>query len=226
MPIPDYGFWKGKPLSYHVDGHDDRSPHINLVFKDDHNNRLKAAINVKSQANPSELAYWFNSNFSHPITRRLDRSQYGFQSIDPTDASVQGLALDYLCTRNLLRIQDGRILPFDEDGSDNDILDQLRPILDDAIDQKADIYLYGSRFNTGDGIHDVHMNQGSPGRRFRRDNGKNTDGGMLFRFPDGHWEAVFLAFASQQVPTDDHGQPTPDSKPLAKIISRRGRARL
>ncbi len=55
MPIRDYGVWKAKPLSYTVDGPGDRSPHINLVFGDDQNSELKAAINVKSQASPSEL---------------------------------------------------------------------------------------------------------------------------------------------------------------------------
>jgi uncharacterized protein YukJ len=226
MPIPDYGFWKAKPVSYKVDGPSDQTPHINLIFKDNDNDKLKAAINVKSQANPSELVYWFDRNFSHPLTRALENRPYGFQWMESRDPSAQSLALDYIRTRNLLQIQDGRLLPYDEDGPDNDILDQLQPILDDAISQQADIYLYGSRFNTGDGIHDVHMNQGSPGRRFRRDNGVNTDGGILFRFPDGHWEAVFLAFASQQVPTDDNGQPEQDSRSLANILRARGRARL
>ncbi|OCT49961.1 hypothetical protein CLCR_07588 [Cladophialophora carrionii] len=212
MPIPDYGFWKAKPVSYKVDGPSDRTPHINLVFKDDDNDRLKAAINVKSQANPSELVYWFD-----PLC---------FKWTESRDPSAQSLALDYLRTPDLVHVQEGRLLPYDEHGPDNDILDQLRPILDDAIRQQADVYLYGSRFDSGDGIHDVHMNQGSPGRRFRKDNGVNTDGGILFRFPDGHWEAVFLAFASQQIPTDDDGHPTRDSRSLANLLRSGGRARL
>ena len=76
MPIPDYGFWKGKPVSYKVDGPRDRTPHITLVFKDNDNDNLKAAINVKSQANPSELVYWFDRNFSHPLTRSLSNKPY------------------------------------------------------------------------------------------------------------------------------------------------------
>ena len=216
MPIPKYGVWKGTPISYQVDGPGDRSPHLNLVFKDDQTDGLKAAINVKSQANPSELVYWFNRNFSHPLTHDLENQRYGFQAIDPNDQRTRSLALDYIRTHDLLEIQSGRLLPFEEDGPDNDILDQLQPILDDAIKQQADIYLYGSSF--GEGIHDVHMNQGSPGDRFREDNGAGTDGGFMLKFPDGHWEAVFLAFASQQIPTGDDGQPTDDSKSLAKIL--------
>jgi len=220
MPITNYGVWKGTPLSYEVDGPSDRTPHINLVFGDSENDNLKAAINVKSQASPSELVYWFNRTFSSPLTNALESLASGFQSISYGDDSTSSLALDYIRTPNLLNFQDGRLLPFNESGPNNDILDQLKPILDDAISQKADIYLYGSSF--GDGIHDVHMNQGSPGKQFKKDNGVGTDGGFLLRFPDGHWEAVFLAFASQQIPTDEDGNPTPDSKALADTVGVQG----
>ncbi|OAP64450.1 hypothetical protein AYL99_00422 [Fonsecaea erecta] len=223
MPISHYGVWKGFPLSYEVDGPNDRTPHINLSFKDDEDGTIerKAAINVKSQGQPNELVYWFDRNFSHPLTQDLERLDYGFHPIEPQNDDTQDLPLDYIRSRNLLRISNGRILPYLESGPDNDILDQLRPILDDAISQRADIYLYGSSF--GSGIHDVHMNQGSVGFS----NGVGQDGAFFLRFSDGHWEAVFLAFASQQIPTDDsNGQPLPDSTSLKNIIGRQGRARL
>ncbi len=138
--------------------------------------------------------------------------------------------MDYYRTQSLLDVQDGRLLPFDEQGDDNDILDQLQPILDEAIGgengPRADIYLFGQKFNTGDGIHDIHMNQGSPGQ-FSGDNGVSTDGGIIIRLPDGNWKAVFLAFASQQDPTDDRsGQPTRDSRPLWRILGGSARSRL
>jgi len=228
MPIRDYGVWKGKPISYKVDDPRDPTPHISLVFQDKHDDNIRAAINVKSSGTPSELVYWFDRNFSHPITRALKNIPQGFQPINPNSGSTRSLSLDYF-RRDLLRIQDGRVLPFTEDGPDDDILDQLEPILDDAIEQKADIYLFGSRFRDrrrGDGIHNVHMNQGSPQPQFKDDNGVGRDGGFLLYFPnDDHWEAVFLAFASQVNPTDDAGQPTPESTPLGEIISGRQRRR-
>ncbi|KIW51428.1 hypothetical protein PV05_10148 [Exophiala xenobiotica] len=224
MPIQDYGVWKGRPVSYEVDPPHDRSPHINLVFTGDGPRKLKAAINVKSQTKPHELVYWFDRNFSHPLTLALVQLDYGFQAIEPDDSQTMDLALDYVRTPDILQLQEGRILPFIEDGPDNDILDQLQPILDDAIQQKADIYLYGSSFGPG-GIHEVHMNQGSTGF----DNGVRQDGGFLLRFADGRWAAVFLAFASQRIPTDDtSGEPLPgsQSRSLKSIIESRGRARL
>jgi uncharacterized protein YukJ len=52
------------------------------------------------------------------------------------------------------------------------------------------------------------------------DNGVGEDGALIFSYPDdGHFEAVFLAFASQAIPTDDTtGEPASDSKTLADII--------
>ncbi|KIW20412.1 hypothetical protein PV08_00987 [Exophiala spinifera] len=222
MPIRDYGVWKGKPVSYTVDPPRDRTPHINLVFQSDGQTMLKAAINVKSKTKPHELVYWVDRTFSHPLTQYIETVDYGFKAIEPDDQQAATYALDYARTPGLLQFESGRILPFMEDGPDNDILDQLRPILDAAIEKQADIYLYGSSFGPG-GIHEVHMNQGSVGF----DNGVKQDGGLILRFPDGHWEAVFLAFASQQIPTDNiSGLPTPDSRSLKDIIQSGGRARL
>ncbi|KAJ9497135.1 hypothetical protein LTR99_002071 [Exophiala xenobiotica] len=219
MPIQDYGVWKGKPVSYKVDPPSDSSPHINLVFTGDGPTKLSAAINVKSTSQPSQLVYWFDRNFSHPLTQTLAQLDYGFQAIDSDDSQTKDLALDYVRTPDLLQLKEGRVLPFTEDGPDNDILDELQPILDDAIQQKADIYLYGSSYGTG--IHDIHMNQGSPGF----DNGVGQDGAFLLRFPDEHWEAVFLAFASQRIPTDDtSGDPLSgsQSQSLESIIESGG----
>ena len=227
MPIQNYGVWKGTPLSYRVDGPEDNTPHINLLFQDDQDNHLKAAINVKSGGTPSELVYWVHRNFSNDLTRDLADLNPGFHPIDSDNGNIGPLALDYF-RGNLLRIQDGQVLPFLENGPDNDILDQLKRILDRAISKQADIYLYGSQFQDpgrGGGIHNVHMNQGSPQRQFRRDNGVGRDGGFFLHFhDDDHWEAVFLGFASQIFPTDDvTGQPTRDGQALGDIIENGGR---
>jgi hypothetical protein len=66
-------------------------------------------------------------------------------------------------------------------------------------------------FSPGNGVHDIHMNQGnSP--QFRQDDGVWQDGGLLLAFPaprlaereaQGQWVAIFLAFQSQAWHTDD-----------------------
>ncbi len=40
-------------------------------------------------------------------------------------------------------------------GENNDIIDFVAPVLDEAIRRKAEIYLFGQKFPGG--IHDVHM---------------------------------------------------------------------
>ena len=52
-------------------------------------------------------------------------------------------------------------------------------------------------FVPGNGIHDIHMNQGNVGS-FVRDDGVWQDGGVLFHFPgEQQWTAIFLKFQSQ-----------------------------
>jgi hypothetical protein len=66
-------------------------------------------------------------------------------------------------------------------------------------------------FRPGNGIHDVHMNQGNRDEHWH-DNGIWSDGGLIFQWhesdPD-RWSAIFLAFQSQSWHTDDRGNPTP-----------------
>ncbi|MEV4019505.1 DUF2278 family protein [Nonomuraea angiospora] len=83
-------------------------------------------------------------------------------------------------------------------------------------DPEARVFVFGERwgpepsapdkvfgFRPGNGVHDVHMNQGNSGR-FRSDDGVWQDGGLLLHFPGAsRWVAVFLAFQSQAWHTDD-----------------------
>ncbi|KAM7208261.1 DUF2278 domain containing protein [Naviculisporaceae sp. PSN 640] len=199
MPIKGYGVWAAKPVRYtYEDRHqDDKSPHLSLFYTDNDSGEGRAAINIKSgNLEESRLAYWTVSKFEHPVTTDLASLQPGFKPLDGTD----GLALDFI-RGNLFDRSTGRILPHDVDGPDNDILDQLKPILDRAIAEDATAYIYGTEFDNGKGTHNVHMNQGNTGR-WLRDNGVFQDGGLIIQFKD-HWEAVFIGFASQAVHTDD-----------------------
>ncbi|KAK0712032.1 hypothetical protein B0H67DRAFT_586847 [Lasiosphaeris hirsuta] len=211
MPVNDYGVWKARPVSFTYEGRDKdpKSPHLSLIFTDNENGRGRAAINIKSgDQNESRLTFWSTPKINHPITTDLAKLDYGFKPLGGTaEQAPGGLALDFI-RGNLFQRTEGRILPHDVDGPDNDILDQLKPTITAAIAQKATIYLFGSAFNNGKGIHNVHMNQGNP-QRFARDNGVYQDGALLIQFAD-HWAALFIGFASQAVHTDDEtGQPVP-----------------
>jgi uncharacterized protein YukJ len=85
-----------------------------------------------------------------------------------------------------------------------------------AIDQAGSmIYAFGARwgpetnkkdkyfkFTPGNGIHDIHMNQGND-KRFAKDDGVFHDGCLIFQYPGGKYRAFFLVFQSQTFDTDD-----------------------
>ncbi|CEI41854.1 hypothetical protein FVEN_g3799 [Fusarium venenatum] len=212
--VKDYGVWRAKPVRYTFEDRfkDPHSPHLSLYFDDDQGGEGRAAVNIKSgNKEESRLAYWTVPNFTHNVTTKLAQLTNGFHPLGPLEQRLDGLALDYIRS-NLFSRGSGRILPHDVDGADNDILDQLKPIIDRAISTEATVYIYGSEFNDGKGIHNVHMNQGNSGR-WLKDNGVFQDGALIFQFED-HWEAVFIGFASQAVHTEDGGKragyPLPD----------------
>ncbi|KAK9357266.1 DUF2278 family protein [Lipomyces starkeyi] len=223
MAFKNYGVWVANAKSFTAESADmdPISPHIHLKFADGLSSSSSApytaAINVKSQSAESRLVYWLIRDFPHPITDKLADLDFGFRPIPENERKVDGLALDYI-RGNLLQNHDGKLLLHDVPGPGNDIIDSLEPILTSAIDRKATIYLFGSQFSPHkDGIHEVHMNQGSlPSFP----NGVWSDGGLILRFSDdGHWEAIFLAFASQAIHTDNiDGKPLPGSPTFAKSL--------
>lgn len=121
--------------------------------------------------------------------------------------SNQNIALDYV--RGGL-FDPSQMVSFshNETGPDNDLNDFLHKHIQEArSDQTARIYIYGSKYNTGVGMHNVHMNQGNKiGGQWEDDNGTWQDGGILIQF-ENHWVAIFLAFLSQSWCTDDDGNP-------------------
>ncbi|KAF4626188.1 hypothetical protein G7Y89_g11971 [Cudoniella acicularis] len=213
MPVPHYGIWVGEPLSFIAQREriDPKSPHIYLKFKNSREEHriYEAAINIKSLDHDTRLVFWLVENFQHSLTDTLQDLEPGFQSISNGD----GLGIDYI-RDGLITLSEGELLPHDLPGPNNDIIDRVAPILASAIKRKATIYIWGSEYSPRkDGIHDIHMNQGSLPRF---ENGVGQDGAVLLHFPDdGHWEGIFIAFASQRVPTDDRtGVPVPGAVEL------------
>jgi hypothetical protein len=82
-------------------------------------------------------------------------------------------------------------------------------------DPNARVYAFGERwgpenerdkifgFQPKNGVHDIHMNQGNAAR-FVQDDGIWQDGALLIHYPaENRWSALFLAFQSQALHTDD-----------------------
>ncbi|GFF49899.1 uncharacterized protein YukJ [Aspergillus udagawae] len=228
MPVKDYGVWKGVPVHYEVESalDDPRSPHLSLYYHDNqemepqfdlkyrHKHKHKppnktkpkeipglfrAAINIKSIDRDSRLAYWVNyKTAEHKMVQNLANLDFGFHPLEELD----GQGLDYIRS-GLFDTKSGRVLPHDIPGPNNDMIDVLVPEVKQSIEKRAEVYIFGACFNTRNGMHDVHMNQGNIGK-FRHDDGVFQDGGLLIHYKDtGQWTGVFLAFASQAVHTDN-----------------------
>jgi len=221
MPINNYGIWVAKPVKATAEraAQDAHSPHIHLFYDDgtggNYDNSKRASINVKSISEISTLVFWLVQDFRHPITDKLRELDMGFNQVTSQGG---GIALDYI-RGNLVDFSKGRILPHDRPASNDDIIDFIMPELSAAINRGATIYLFGEPYSDMEGIHDIHMNQGSQGN-FSRYNGVWQDGGIVIYFPDeNRFSAIFLAFASQAVHTDEQtGNALSGSQNFAQLL--------
>lgn len=214
MPLKNYGVLKGRPVARRLAITSNAHYQVHCVSED---TDYRIAINVKSQLAPSELEYLVDENFSHPILPGLADLPLGFQELKRKPG---GLALDFI-RGNLFDRAKMIPIPFDVPGSDNDLNEKIDKYVQRAMsDELAHIYAFGEKwgpetikdkifgFLPGNGIHDIHMNQGNAGK-FAKDNGVWQDGGMLVHFPsENRWVAIFLKFQSQTWHTDDDlGEP-------------------
>ena len=210
MPLHAYGVLKGKAIEVRLGA--GQSPHYQVRIVDDTTD-YRIAINVKSQLAPSDLEFIVLERFAHPITSAIEGLPRGFTKLERKPGTG---ALDFI-RGNLFERTQMRPLPFSVPGFDNDLNEKLDRVMQRAVaDEGALVYAFGERwgpeaavkdkyfgFLPGNGIHDIHMNQGNSGR-FVGDDGVYQDGGLLVHFPDQHeWTAVFLKFQSQSWHTHD-----------------------
>ncbi|MFD1210887.1 DUF2278 family protein [Arthrobacter sp. GCM10027362] len=212
MPLKKYGVLAAAAVGSRREGSAD-SPHYQIELRDAAGTHYRAAVNVLSAQAPSELLYLAVEDFRHPLLALLPDTAAGWTPLPPGPGRAN---LDFI-RGNLFDRADMRTLPPDVAGPDNDLADKLDHYVQRAIaDPGALLYVFGDRwgpedrtrdkifgFLPGNGVHDVHMNQGNSGE-YVRDDGVWQDGGLLIRFPgEDRWVAVFLAFQSQSWHTDD-----------------------
>ncbi len=210
MPLKQYGVLKGRPIQRKLGA--GNSPHYQIHIVDDETD-YRIAVNVKSSESPSEVEYLVDDRFRHPITEIISDLPVGF---NPLKSETGSGALDYI-RGNLFDRSKMRPLPFNVPGFDNDLNEKIDAVVQRAMaTEDALIYAFGERwgpekkkkdayfgFLPGNGIHDIHMNQGNV-PKYQRDDGVWQDGGLLIQFPEAaQWVAVFLKFQSQAWHTDD-----------------------
>ncbi|GAQ58263.1 DUF2278 family protein [Streptomyces acidiscabies] len=218
MPLKTYGVLIARAVDTRREGASD-SPHYQIHAADESGTHYRISVNVLSQERPSELLYLVDDDFQHPVTTRLTGLTGGWNKLP---AGPGGPNLDFI-RGNLFDPATMKTLPPEVSGPDNDLADLLDHYVRRAVETEgARLHVFGERwgpetgvadkvfgFLPGNGVHDIHMNQGNS-KRFQKDDGVWQDGGLLIHFPDGtgeagkdRWVGIFLAFQSQAWHTDD-----------------------
>lgn len=210
MPLKNYGVLKGQAIDRKLG--EGQTPHYQVLINDG-KDKQRIAINVKSKQSPSELFYLIDDNFDHPILKGLVELENGFHHLE---RKPSGGGLDFI-RGNLFDTNKMKPLPANVPGPDNDLNELIELYIERAIaSEDTSIYAFGEKwgpepdvkdkyfgFLPGNGIHDIHMNQGNAGQ-FQRDNGVWQDGGLIIHYPSRQqWVGIFLAFQSQSFHTDD-----------------------
>jgi uncharacterized protein YukJ len=222
MPLQHYGVIKGSAIDRRFAS--GANPHYQIHVVDETTD-YRIAVNVQSQ-DGSEVEYVVVPHFEHPLLDRIHGLPLGFHKLK---SEPNGMALDFI-RGNLVQRAAFVPLPLSAPGPDNDLNERLDQYVQRAMaDESARLYAFGERwgrentkkdkifgFLPGNGVHDIHMNQGNDPRH-EGDDGVWQDGGLLFEFPgSGQWAAIFLRFQSQAWHTDEttgHATSTPTSGP-------------
>ncbi|GJH25400.1 DUF2278 family protein [Caballeronia novacaledonica] len=210
-------------------------PHYVIVGEDTNGKPFNIVTNVKSDSSLTGPAgylvlYLWDQYFDHPMTADLARLPAGI-------ATSNFPKLDYVHDKRLLDLTAMRPIPLDTKDEHNDINALLNEMLqldmsssgidyvyktpaysDDRLGWKpakeVTVYGFGFLFEPGeDGLHETHMNQGNPkpgkGSHIKdhsNENGVFQDGAVMIEV-NGKFQALFVAFQTQLVPTDNRGRP-------------------
>jgi uncharacterized protein YukJ len=190
------------------------SPHYQLLLVSNVQSR-RVAVNVKSDEQPVNLLFYLDDNYQNPVLTKIVKFNAGFTGLA---ANPQSGALDFL-RMELFDLTKMHPIPAMADKvSGNDLNDILTVHFNQSMQTPGSlIYAFGSEwtdqtadpyfgFKPGNGIHDIHMNQGD--KLMKKDNGIYQDGALFIYYPDEpRWVAMFLRFQSQSINTDNQGNP-------------------
>ena len=204
------------------------TPHLQIRVVDDHQQAWRVATNVLSGDQSRVVFHRVDPLQSHPIGAALTEIAPGFTfSLRWPIAST---ALDYF-RAPLFDWPTGVAVPSTGPGADDDLQDVLTTYLRQLHDQNGELFAFGAKFpepgqspnprpidhefNTIQGIHDIHMNQGNPNPGpFAKDNGVFQDGGLIIAFPS-RLVGLFLRFQTQWLPTNNAtGHRLPNAQPI------------
>jgi len=209
MALKKYGVLVGRPIDRRLGT--GANPHYQIHMVDNDTD-YRIAVNVQS-SDKSSVEYLVRDHFEHSLLTKLAELPLGWHDLP---SKPDGVAIDFI-RANIGQPTDFVPLPFNIAGPDNDLNEKVDAQIQRAMgDQDAVLYAFGERwgpekstkdkifgFLPGNGVHDIHMNQGNdPGHA--GDDGVWQDGAVLIHFPTtNQWVGIFLRFQSQAWHTDD-----------------------
>jgi uncharacterized protein YukJ len=234
MPLKNYAVLRGDISAFAGAEPGDNTPHFSFTLKAV-GETYKVQVNVQSKVQPHTLqvALKTYNEGEGPQTffTTLKNLPVGETKLATEGTKKEGspdVEIDYI--RNLpadlqLQPEDFHPVPYQVVNATQVSLHKiLTKLSKEARDNKttAEVYAFGELFPNG--IHNIHMNQGSPGSgSFSATNGPKQDGALfIHRRVQGKdvWQGYFTYFGSQQwVTTDDGGEPTgiPRVNPLPGV---------
>jgi uncharacterized protein YukJ len=204
-----YGVLRGRVAKLLHHSADDRAPHVEVLVQTP-GGPWRLAVNVRSD-DETNLLFHLETDFRHPILDAIDALPVGLTTPARDDHTVR---MDYV-RGSLFDTSAMRQVAATAVGDPNALDDRLSEVLERAMrTDGAEVFAFGNpwppehrpdqyfHFTPGRGVHDLHMNQGSPPPH-DRDDGVWQDGGLIVRFPGAPAVAFFFAFQTQTFTTDD-----------------------
>jgi uncharacterized protein YukJ len=193
--------------------------HLHFDLSVNEVDNFDVAVNVGTNDADDLLKFKLVYDFRHPIIETLRAAASG--GLERLTGQAALPALDYF--RSDILSATGSWRDSDPmDGTNNpEPVASMKRLLEKAKAEGLDVYVFGRIYDTNDGIHDTHMNQGSTksfihvaGSDRNDHNDVWQDGAVMVDLGQAGWAAYFAAFNQQLVPTDDLGNPERDAHPI------------
>ena len=208
---------KGHFVGRNRDADDD---HYQILITDgETQHRISVNVTSRSTNGTSELMFQTLDQLPSSLTKALRTLQWGYS---PLKSKRGGIAQDYV--RGAI-VDPAKMKPANPHGKTYVLRKTLEEKMRAAFeDDGTVIYSFGQRwgperkrkdeyfhFLPGNGMHDIHMNQGSGGK-WKKDNGTWQDGCLVMEFSGNKWFALFLSLDAQSFATNDKGAPVKDTE--------------
>jgi uncharacterized protein YukJ len=227
MAMP-YGILRGRVDVFKREDDFD-TPHLQIRVLDGHHQAWRVPVNVLSKDQSFLVFHRVDPLQSHPILAVLPQVASGFTSL-PASSRSASTAMDYF-RAPLFDWPSGVAAPHSGPNENNDLQDLLTMYLQQLQAQNGELFVFGEpfpapgqppnrrpidhEFDTDQGVHNIHMNQGNPNPGpFARDNGVFQDGGLILKFPT-RYVGLLLRFQTQWLPTHNTtGDRLPGAQPI------------